>query len=140
MLEAKVETGIHSDLQAITVYNKADLLSSEQSNLVPVRDDTVLISAMTGTGLPELKQRLKHKVGLQPSSDGILLARFRHIHAIQQAKNHINTAMNLLKGKHHFELIAEELRLAQLALGEITGIVTSDDLLGAIFKSFCIGK
>jgi len=128
------------DLPRIVVYNKIDLLINGLSPVINQDDPTVLISAKTGAGLTELKQLLKEKMGFKSSTEGLFLARLRHIQAINVALAHLKNAYELLLMRHAFELIAEELRLAQLALGEITGRVTSDDLLGGIFKTFCVGK
>jgi tRNA modification GTPase len=117
------------------VYNKVDLLAQPMND-----EENIYISARTGAGLMALQQAIKQKVGLSENSEGIFLARRRHLHQLHQAKQHLESSHALLQKKAQAELIAEELRVAQLALNEITGEFSSDDLLGEIFSTFCIGK
>jgi tRNA modification GTPase len=100
----------------------------------------VHLSAATGAGLDLLRQHLKDCVGFHPSGVGVLSARARHLDALRRARSRVEEAHRLLTERHAGELVAQELTDAQKALGEITGEVTSDDLLGGIFASFCIGK
>jgi len=100
----------------------------------------IYLSASTGEGLPLLRQHLKDCVGFHPAGEGVLSARTRHLDALRRARTHVEEAHRLLTGCQAGELVAQELTDAQKALGEITGQVTSDDLLGRIFASFCIGK
>lgn len=97
------------------------------------------VSALTGTGLDALRARLKDCAGFAPSETGSFSARRRHLEAIARARAHIDKGFAQLASRQG-ELAAEELRHAQQALGEITGEFSSDDLLGRIFSSFCIGK
>jgi tRNA modification GTPase len=97
------------------------------------------ISAATGAGLDALRAHLKDCAGFAPSETGTFSARRRHLEAIERARAYINNSLVQLEHRHG-ELAAEELRQAQRALDEITGEVTSDDLLARIFSSFCIGK
>ncbi|HDN26141.1 MAG TPA: tRNA uridine-5-carboxymethylaminomethyl(34) synthesis GTPase MnmE [Thioploca sp.] len=97
------------------------------------------LSAKTGEGIEVLKTCLKEKMGLHNNSEGHFMARRRHLDALQRAKTAFTIALNHAH-TYHSELLAEELRQAQQALGEITGEVTTDDLLGQIFSTFCIGK
>jgi tRNA modification GTPase len=97
------------------------------------------VSARSGEGLAALRAHLQAVVGYSASDTGALSARARHLDALARARAALETACTLLADKRG-ELVAEELRLAQAALGEITGEFTSDDLLGRIFGSFCIGK
>lgn len=97
------------------------------------------VSAKTGAGLDALRVRLKDSAGFAPSETGSFSARRRHLEAIERARPHIDKALEQLTSRQG-ELAAEELRHAQQALGEITGEFGSDDLLGRIFSSFCIGK
>ncbi len=126
------------------VMNKVDLvdnvkLDSKQANtdseLVEIR-----VSAQTGEGLEQLKDHLKQCVGYQSGGEGQFMARRRHLEALKQASQHLEQGAKQLKEFSAGEILAEELRLAQQVLGEITGEVTADDLLGEIFSSFCIGK
>ncbi len=103
----------------------------------PVR---IHLSAATGAGLDLLRQHLKDSVGFHPAGEGALSARTRHLDALRRARAHVEEAHRLLAERHAGELVAQELTDAQKALGEITGEVSSDDLLGRIFASFCIGK
>ena len=106
----------------------------------PAAGATLWLSATTGEGLELLRAHLKDCVGFQPSGVGALSARARHLDALRRARAHVDEAHRLLVQRHAGELVAEELTEAQRALGEITGEVSSDDLLGRIFGSFCIGK
>jgi tRNA modification GTPase len=122
------------------VINKIDL-SGEPERL----DDTVsppriFVSARTGAGLPLLRTHLKATAGYLKSESGAFAARRRHLDALSRARGHVQAAADILSSSRAFELFAEDLRLAQQALGEITGEFTSEDLLGEIFGSFCIGK
>ena len=127
------------------LHNKSDLLPASVPAECP---DTLWLSARSGVGLGLLRQRLRRAAGLEPSGrepdpaqfgDGAFSARARHVDALRRTGMHLNSAgQHLQLGVG--ELAAEELRLAQDALGEITGKLHSDDLLGAIFSSFCIGK
>ena len=98
------------------------------------------LSAATGEGVDLLRRHLKDCVGFHPSGSGVLSARTRHLEALRRARAHVEEAHRLLAERHAGELVAQELTDAQKQLGEITGQVTSDDLLGRIFGSFCIGK
>jgi tRNA modification GTPase len=101
---------------------------------------TLWLSATTGEGLDLLRAHLKDCVGFHPTGAGALSARARHLDALRRARAHVDEAHRLLVERHAGELVAEELTEAQRALGEITGEVSSDDLLGRIFGGFCIGK
>lgn len=100
----------------------------------------VRIAATTGFGLEALREHLKHAAGFHPGDTGTFSARRRHLDALARAKAQIQAASVLLRSGAGGELVAEELRLAHRSLGEITGEFTSEDLLGRIFASFCIGK
>ncbi|TAK54581.1 MAG: tRNA uridine-5-carboxymethylaminomethyl(34) synthesis GTPase MnmE, partial [Gammaproteobacteria bacterium] len=100
----------------------------------------VTVSAMTGAGMPALREHLKEAAGYQPAGAGAWSARRRHLDALARARQRFAGAAMRLSERAHFELVAEELRLAQQALGEITGEVTSEQVLGEIFAGFCIGK
>ena len=122
------------------VLNKCDLATG-----IPLADTVsgpprIAISALTGTGLEVLRQHLKACMGYQSPDAGTISARRRHLEALGRARQHAEAAARELMERRAGELVAEELRCAQQALGEITGEVTSEDLLGRIFGSFCIGK
>ena len=98
------------------------------------------LSARTGQGVEQLKDHLKETIGYETGTEGGFLARRRHLSALETAAEHLEQGHYQLVYARAGELLAEELRLAQQALSEITGEFTSDDLLGRIFSSFCIGK
>ena len=100
----------------------------------------VSVSATAGTGLPALREQLKSAAGYQADAGGVFSARRRHLDALTRAQSLFELAAARLAERAAFELVAEELRQAHAALGEITGAVSSDELLGAIFAGFCIGK
>jgi tRNA modification GTPase len=118
----------------LPVWNKTDIATP------PAGHAGIAISALTGAGLPELRERLKTAAGYRAGDAGVFSARRRHLDALARAERLVQSAAVRLAERAGFELVAEELRLAQLALGEITGEVTSDALLAAIFAGFCIGK
>ena len=102
---------------------------------------SVRLSARTGAGLEELRRTLLEVAGWQSAPEGVYIARARHVQALQAVAAHLGEAHAQLQAKAPaLDILAEELRLAQNALGAITGEFTSDDLLGVIFSSFCIGK
>lgn len=119
----------------IDVWNKSDVAQ-------PPRDDRgIAISAKTGLGLEDLRQRLLAVVGWQSAPEGVFMARERHVHALQKVDEQLSRASaQLLSRAPALDLLAEDLRQAQLHLSEITGQFTPDDLLGEIFSKFCIGK
>lgn len=124
----------------LAVYNKADLLSAAERAAMATRAG-VLVSARTGEGLEALRATLATRLFGVPSeaAQGEFLARERHVEALRRGREHLESALGQLD-EERLELAAEELRLAHDALGEITGRVTPDDVLGRIFASFCIGK
>ena len=122
------------------VFNKIDLTGSPARLDEESAPPRVFLSARTGAGLDLLRTHLKAAVGYRETESGALAARRRHLDALNRARQHVQNAADTLSTTRAFELFAEDLRLAQHALGEITGEFTSDDLLGEIFGSFCIGK
>ena len=98
------------------------------------------ISALTGTGLEALRSHLLEAAGFQRQDSGLLSARRRHLEALAVTAARVEAAAENCRAAGAGELVAEELRAAQRALGEITGAGTADELLGKIFASFCIGK
>lgn len=126
---------------AITVVqNKVDLLREKSVDTTVEKFTTLQVSAHAGDGLDALREHLKTCVGYEAGGEGQFMARRRHLDALAQAQQHLEQGKRQLQEYAAGELLAEELRQAQLALGEITGEVTADDLLGRIFSSFCIGK
>ena len=122
------------------IRNKADL-TGETERLYEQDGYTVVnLSAKTQQGVDLLREHLKQAMGYQTGIEGGFLARRRHLEALEQAAQHLQTGHIQLTQFHAGELLAEELRMVQDALSEITGQFTSDDLLTNIFSSFCIGK
>ena len=101
---------------------------------------TIFISAKQKEGIDSLEQEILNKIGFTQTSEGKFTARRRHLISLNQVENCLNTAQDLLNSNANQDIIAEELRLAQDYLANITGEFSSDDLLGNIFSSFCIGK
>ncbi len=127
-------------IPVVLIRNKADL-SGEATGFVDLGKIKILhLSAKTGEGVELLRNHLKQTMGYQSSTEGSFIARRRHLDALKHALTHLEAALTQLTVFHAMELLAEELRLAQNNLSEITGKFTSDDLLGNIFSSFCIGK
>lgn len=124
-----------ADAARIRVYNKIDLVREFQP--AQPAGDSVLVSAKTGTGLDALRAAILRAAGWTAQGESVFLARERHLRSLDLAGRHLSDA-----GRHltQWEFLAEELRLAQTALGAIIGGVTSEDLLGEIFSRFCIGK
>jgi tRNA modification GTPase len=122
-------------IPVIQVFNKIDSLG-----LAPKKEgQAIYLSAKSGEGLELLKNKIKEIVGYQPA-EGQFSARRRHLWALDRAKNLLLAGQQQLITQRAGELLAEDLRLAHQALGEITGEFSSDDLLDRIFSSFCIGK
>lgn len=128
------------NLGITVVRNKADLTGEIVDSSTEQGYPVYRISAKTGAGVEELKQHLKQLMGFNSSTEGSFIARRRHLDALQTASEHLLIGKEQLEVFQAGELLAEELRMTQQALSEITGEFTSDDLLGRIFSSFCIGK
>ena len=138
--EQELLSRLPQQLPVTRVFNKIDLSGSAAEVLEDEHGIKLKLSAKTGEGIALLRDHLKTQVGYQGSADGVFMARRRHLDALERARDHIENGYRQLRTRHAGELLAEELRLAQQALGEITGEVSSDELLGRIFASFCIGK
>lgn len=143
------EKGSTPDSNVCIVLNKTDvsrLDAAAAATLVRVITGgqidipTLVVSAATGEGLALLKAHLHSCAGFRSGSEGVFSARQRHIAALEAAQKHLRVAGNLMSSSAAGELVAEELRVAQGALGKITGEFGSDDLLGEIFSNFCVGK
>ncbi len=124
------------ELKVTVVKNKIDLEGTEPS----ISDNEIALSAKTGAGIDLLRSHLKNIMGYTGMTEGVFLARRRHLDALERAEQFILNGQKQLVESHAGELLAEDLRQAQQALGEITGQLSSDELLGRIFSSFCIGK
>jgi tRNA modification GTPase len=126
---------VPSKTPIIDVWNKSDAATSQ------ALDAGVLISAKTGRGLPDLRARLLQVVGWQSAPEGLFMARERHVRALRSVQSELDKATLQLRANNPaLDLLAEDLRQAQIELSDITGKFTPDDLLGEIFSKFCIGK
>jgi len=138
-LDAGERATLPAGTTLLIIWNKTDLADARPA---PAAENhpVVSVSTLTGVGLPELREQLKSAAGYQADAAGVFSARRRHLDALTRAQSLFELAAARLAERASFELVAEELRQAHGALGEITGEVSSDELLGAIFSSFCIGK
>ena len=131
------DEALPASVPLLLAYNKAD---QTPPAVQAQHTDGLWLSAKTGAGIDALRDEIAHRVGRDEREESPYIARERHLRALQQAEAHYHDALTQLRSTQNGELIAEELRLAHEALGSITGAVSSDDLLGHIFSSFCIGK
>jgi len=130
-----------ASVPVIDVWNKIDCVDEATATMPHGSGCSVQLSARTGAGLDVLRRTLLEVAGWQSAPEGVYIARARHVQALQAVAAHLGEAhMQLQARAPALDILAEELRLAQNALGAITGEFTSDDLLGVIFSSFCIGK
>jgi len=132
----KLDEAVPEGTPVTVVQNKIDLCDGRAEEMGGV----ISISAKTGDGLGALRQHISMLAGYENLGEGAFTARKRHLHALDRAAMHFATGRTALEEARAGELLAEELRLSHHALGEITGAVSSDDLLGRIFSQFCIGK
>jgi tRNA modification GTPase len=131
LLAKKLTSGV----PVLDIWNKSDVMA------MPCGDAGLALSAKTGAGLDALRRNLLELAGWQSVPEGVYISRERHVQALRRVDNHLLMAGTHLAAKSKsLDFLAEELRLAQNALSEITGQFTSDDLLGVIFSKFCIGK
>jgi tRNA modification GTPase len=137
-LRAQILAAIPPKCPVLELINKSDLLSQDPNS---VKNQALLISAKTGQGIDTLKQRILENVGWNGPQEGAIVARRRHLDCLERAAEHIEKSEQFAaNGNNSLELFAEELFLAQNHLGQITGKLLPDDLLGKIFSQFCIGK
>lgn len=138
----EIYSELAAEIPVTVVFNKIDLSGRDPGPASAlIKDQTaVAVSALTGAGMSALRAHLKQCAGYQDSSASTFSARRRHLDALTRARTHLQAAQQQLAAARAGEIVAEELRLAQQYLGEITGEVTADDLLGRIFSTFCIGK
>lgn len=137
--EAVLETvrrHVRQDASVLCVANKCDLLKAGET----IRPEALAISVKTGEGLPKLREELLRLAGMNTNTEGLFIARERHLAALERAREHTDWAVSRMQAGEGWELVAEELRLAGDALGEVLGKTLPDDLLGRIFSQFCIGK
>ncbi|MBN3574867.1 tRNA uridine-5-carboxymethylaminomethyl(34) synthesis GTPase MnmE [Vibrio neptunius] len=129
-----------SNIGMTVIRNKVDQ-TDETLGICHVNDPTLIrLSARTGQGVESLRTHLKECMGFAGGHEGGFMARRRHLEALEKAAQHLDIGQQQLEGYMAGEILAEELRIAQQHLNEITGEFSSDDLLGRIFSSFCIGK
>ena len=134
-IAAALKTRLPASVAVVDVWNKADAADASKQH------EGLTLSARTGDGLQALRQQLLQQAGWQQASEGLFIARERHVQALHRVREHLEMAdAHLAAQAQNLDLLAEELRLGQNALNEITGEFSADDLLGVIFSSFCIGK
>jgi len=140
--ENDLRTELPAGITTIVVGNKIDLLPNQGHRFKRTEETgaPVWISAKTGQGMDLLRSRIRNAVGATDLAEGSFSARQRHIDCLKRTEGHLASGHRVMESMQAGELLAEELRLAQQALGEITGEMLPDDLLGEIFSSFCIGK
>ena len=138
-VEQSILDRVGSRLHRVVLYNKCDKTGRAVGIVTSDPYPVLAISATRGDGLTELSATIRRLVGMQQQSEGSFMARRRHLTALQLAATHLQQAADQAQQREG-ELVAEELKQVQQHLGEITGEVSSDDLLGEIFSSFCIGK
>jgi tRNA modification GTPase len=140
-IAAQLQRDMPPGVPVLQVWNKTDQVDAAVLGGVPMDEASLAMSARSGAGLDALRQRLLAMAGWQPAAEGLFMARERHVQALHQVAGHLGTAADCLALQAaHLDVMAEELRLAQQALGAITGEFSADDLLGEIFSRFCIGK
>jgi tRNA modification GTPase len=134
-IQHRLPAALHEADRLLHVFNKADVASA-----APPREG-IALSARSGAGIAALRERLLELAGWHAQPEGLFIARTRHVQALRRTRAHLGSAIEqAARADAALDLLAEELRLAHDALGEITGAFTSDDLLGEIFSRFCIGK
>ncbi len=138
-MEQQILQQVADTLHVVVLYNKCDQSGRQPGLVASSHHPAVAISAKQGLGLTELSDTIKRLVGMRVGGEGSFMARRRHLTALHNAKQHLQQACAQASTQQG-ELVAEELKQVQEYLGEITGEVSSDDLLGEIFSSFCIGK
>jgi len=137
-LRVQILDAAPANCPVLELMNKSDLLDK---NSGVIKDSALLISAKTGEGVEALKQKILETVGWSGPQEGAIVARRRHLDCLERAAEHIEKSEKFAaNGNNSLELFAEELSLAQNHLGQITGKLLPDDLLGKIFSQFCIGK
>jgi tRNA modification GTPase len=135
VIAARLPAALEASGRLLHVYNKAD------AAITPAPGEGVVMSARTGAGIAELRARMLELAGWHGQPEGPYIARTRHVQALRRTRKHLAQATaQARRADAALDLFAEELRLSHDALGEITGVFTSDDLLGQIFGRFCIGK
>lgn len=132
-------TRLPRDVPVIDIWNKSDAAGVDVDR--PIDANQIYLSAKTGDGIEDLRRLLLRSAGWNAVPEGLYMARERHVQALRRVSQHVAAAASQVAATAPpLDLVAEELRLAQNALGEITGAFGADDLLGVIFSRFCIGK
>ncbi len=144
-IDSRLPAALRRDARLVHVFNKADAVLpavlAELLAAAPRPHGAVVLSALTGDGIELLRQKLLELAGWHAQPEGLFIARTRHVEALRRSRDHLLQAQaQAARAGAALDLLAEELRLAHDALGEITGVFTPDDLLGEIFSRFCIGK
>jgi len=134
---ADIVEELPNEIPVTIVRNKVDITAEQPG---PTAAGDINLSAKTGAGTDSLRNAIREMAGYQNLGEGAFTARRRHLDALTRARAHFQSGRAALEKTKAGELLAEELRLSHQALGEITGAVSSDDLLGKIFSEFCIGK
>ncbi|MBN8285028.1 tRNA uridine-5-carboxymethylaminomethyl(34) synthesis GTPase MnmE [Zoogloea sp.] len=135
--DAAIDARLPAGVERITVFNKVDLLARQPERTEDAAGISLYLSAKADQGVELLRAELLRVAGWHRHGEDVILARERHLIALREALARVEAALD---ARHALELMAEELRLAQEAVNEITGEFTPDDLLGVIFSRFCIGK
>jgi tRNA modification GTPase len=141
--DTAISAALPPSVTVLQVWNKLDQCDAAARARVldTLQKDALALSAKQGEGIEALRQRLLAIAGWQQGGGGLFMARERHLQALLRVSGHLEAATEWLGERaDHLDLLAEELRLAQHGLGEITGEFSADDLLGEIFSRFCIGK
>lgn len=138
--DTQLKANLPASLAVTLVWNKQDAVEGRQGVVTEDDSTSVYLSAKTGAGLEALRQHLLDVLGMHNLGEGVILARARHLDALARAAEALDAGHQQLSVYHAGETLAEELRLVQEYLGEITGAFRADDLLGRIFSEFCIGK
>jgi len=139
-LVEQMRGSVPDDIEVIIVWNKIDLSGDEPRRRSEASPTEVFVSVTKGQGMDLLIEQLKECAGFHPGSENSIIARRRHLAALEQAAGHLRHGSEQLMDEQAAELVAEDLRLAQQALSQITGSFTTDDLLASIFSGFCVGK
>ena len=135
--DAAIDARLPAGVERITVFNKVDLMARSPERTEDAAGISLYLSAKADQGVELLRTELLRVAGWHRHGEDVILARERHLIALREALARVEAALD---ARHALELMAEELRLAQEAVNEITGEFTPDDLLGVIFSRFCIGK
>jgi len=135
----ELDEEIPAEIPVIVLRNKIDMTGDPPGPL-PAAPTTLNVSAKTGAGMDDLRETVRRLAGYKDLGEGAFTARRRHVDAIGAAAEHFLRGKRALEDNKAGELLAEDLRLSHQALGEVTGALSSDDLLGRIFSEFCIGK